>query len=346
MNNDPKAPHFFDPLWFLQPVQNQFMYQGCYQQYGMLPQASPQMNHLQGTLRQYDPWSHKTKRPDPVLQPGSAAASVPARKKADAAGLTPDTFTAKGLTQADLDVIVSKYGSEIDDIFDLAPGQSWMFGKAQKVTNAFFIQALLKVTLKLKPSTFRQKVDAMSLKRSNLRTAFAYRGQETPYQVVLKNRRPELRFVDRSDKTLQELSDELETFRAADRRRGFDLECDPLLRITVFSTSEEDTYALVVSQPHINHDGTSEAVFYKELLLDYAADGQLNIPDLASGSYQDYARFLQSIDKEAELQYWEELLAGSSMTPLPGRIHSALEPVMNTIVLQIDKKSVRAAKAV
>lgn len=267
---------------------------------------------------------------------GLSQTDVPKENPKASVVLKPEDFTAKGLTQEDLDEIVSKYGDEIDDIFNLAPGQSWMFGKAQTVTNAFFIQELIKVTMKLKPATFRQRMDAMSRKRSNLRTAFAYRGQETPYQVVLKNRRPELRFVDRSDKTLSELEEELGDFRAADRRRGFDLERDPLLRITVFSTAQEDTYALIMSQPHINHDGASDMMLYRELLVDYAVEGKMTLPELAAGSYQDYAKYLQSIDKEAELRYWEELLRGSAVTRLPGRIQTTLDPVINNMVLRFD----------
>lgn len=271
--------------------------------------------------------------PAPAPQP-----APPPVKKAVESDLKPDAFTASGLTQKDLDEIVGKFGAEIDDIFNLAPGQEWMFDKGRKVTNAFFIQSLMKVSLKLKPSTFRQHLDAVSLKRSNLRTAYAYRNQDKPYQVVLKNRRPELRFVDRSDKTLDELADELERFRAADRRRGFDLERDPLIRMTVFSTAEEDTYAIVLSQPHINHDGTSEMVIVKELIVDYALGGKVPLPEFSAGSYQDYAKWLESVDKEAELDYWSNLLAGAAETRLPGRVQSSLEGAMGTLTMRLDGK--------
>lgn len=275
----------------------------------------------------------------------SPKAPVPPEKKPIRKALTPERFTAQDLSQTDLDVIISKYGTEIDDIYPLSAGQAWMFGKAQRVTNAFFIQEMIKVTLELKPSTFRQRVDEMSLKRSNLRTAFSYREQEKPYQVVLKNRRPELRFVDRSGKTLSELEEELERFRAADRRRGFDLENDPLLRITVFSTADKDTYAMVVSQPHINHDGASEMMFYKELLMDYVMEGKIGLPDMSAGSYQDYANYLQGIDKGAELDYWETLLKDSAPTRLPGRIQSSLEPSISNLELRIDDSKAAALPA-
>ena len=372
MNNNQQLP-FFYPMFFQQTAMNQFpnffhQIQGYVQNFPQsqptaynqqIPQyqPKPQPTVYNQQFPQYQPqpqqnvfppiFPHSGIKPQqsPVnktVQQTSKPVSVVANKPVST-GLTPERFTAKGLMQEDLDEIISKYGDEIDDIFNLAPGQSWMFGKAHKVTNAFFLQEFIKITMKLKPSTFRQRVDAMSLKRTNLRTAYSYRGQKTPYQVVLKNRRPELQFVDRSDKTLEELEEEIKQFRAADRRRGFDLEHDPLLRITVFKTSEVDTYALIISQPHINHDGASMMAIYKELLVDYAVDGKVELPELAAGSYQDYANYLQNIDKESELKYWTELLSGSGVTRLPGRITTTLEPAINSHILRFDGKQGRRA---
>ena len=247
--------------------------------------------------------------------------------------LTPEQFTAKELNQETLDKIISKYGADIEDIYHLSPGQKWMFGRARKVTNAFFLQMFFKVTMDLKPATFRQKLDEVSLKRTNLRTAFAYRGLEEPYQVVLKNRRPELRFIDRSDKTIEELQEELEEFRVSDRRRGFDLENDPLLRITIFSTAEENTYAIISSQPHINDDGASEMMMFKEIFIDYALGDKVKLPEIGIGSYQNYAKWLEGLDRDSELKYWKELLANAPQTHLPGRINTNLDPEVNSLLL-------------
>ena len=221
------------PMQFV-PVQPGFMYFGEFSR--NLWQQIPQPNYpvMSGKIAVPQATGNHTEfnRPSPAKEP--------AKIKNE---LTPEQFTANNLGQENLDKIVSKYGADIDDIYQLAPGQKWMFGRAQKVTNAFFLQMFFKVTMNLKPSTFRQKLDEVSLKRTNLRTAFAYRGMDEPYQVVLKNRRPELRFIDRSDKTIEELREELEDFRISDRRRGFDLENDPLLRITIFSTASRNARA-------------------------------------------------------------------------------------------------------
>ncbi|MBR2259292.1 MAG: cyclic nucleotide-binding domain-containing protein [Blautia sp.] len=289
-------------------------------------QQPQSVSHLPGQ----QPAANKT------LKPAANAASKPA--KSTAKGLTPGTFTASDLTQESLDAIITKYGIDIEDIFNLAPGQEWMFGRAKKVTNAFFLQMYMKLNMELKPSEFRQKVDEVSLKRTNLRTAFAYRGLKKPYQVVLKNRRPELNFIDRSDMSEEELEEEISLFRENDRRRGFDLEKDPLLRITVFSTAEKDTYAIVMSQPHINDDGVSEGLIMKDIFIDYALGGKFPMPEMAAGSYQSYAKWIENIDKEAELKYWEELLKGARISRLPGRVTSNLDPMMNTRILSFSEE--------
>ena len=289
------------------------------------------------------PFVWQPRYPAAVNQPYAPAANryaapakqAPAKQPAvpEKTGLKPEQFAARDLDQDSLDRIISKYGSDIDDIFPLSPGQKWMFGQAPKVTSAFFLQMVFKITMDLKPSTFRQKVDEVSLKRPNLRTAFAYRDMKKPYQVVLRNRRPELRFIDRSDKTMEDLQQELDEFCIADRRRGFDLENDPLLRITVFSTAEENTYAIVSSQPHINDDGASEMLVFKEIYVDYALGGKIKLPEIGIGSYRDYVKWMDGLDRESVYEYWENLLSGAPETHLPGRVCTSLEAEMNTLLL-------------
>ena len=92
-------------------------------------QQFPQYNRSQPTafnqqIQQYP------KQPQPQYVPVNKAvqqspkpAAVPS-KKSVSTSITPERFTAKGLNQDDLDEIISKYGDEIDDIFNLAPGQA------------------------------------------------------------------------------------------------------------------------------------------------------------------------------------------------------------------------------
>ena len=125
----------------------------------------------------------------------------------------------------------------------------------------------------------------------------------------------------------------MEEFRVSDRRRGFDLENDPLLRITIFSTAEENTYAIISSQPHINDDGASEMMMFKEIFIDYALGDKVKLPEIGIGSYQNYAKWLEGLDRDSELKYWKELLANTPQTHLPGRINTNLDPEVNSLLL-------------
>ncbi|MCC8068441.1 MAG: condensation domain-containing protein [Ruminococcus sp.] len=253
----------------------------------------------------------------------------------------PSEFTANNLTEEALDTIIGKYGIEIDDIYNLAPGQEWMFSQAKTVTSAFFTQALFKAVIKIKPSTLRQKVDEVCEKRDNLRTAFAYEGLEKPYQVVLKNRRAELKFYDISSTSNEELDDALKRIMDADRRRGFDLENDQLLRIAIYKTCDEDTYAILISQPHINNDGASTGILLKELFVDYALESEgIKTEELEGISFGEYAQWLENLDRTKEFDYWKDLLKDMpSLTVAPGYVKNNMEFDMSTKSLSFDKET-------
>ncbi|MBR1479234.1 MAG: cyclic nucleotide-binding domain-containing protein [Lachnospiraceae bacterium] len=217
-------------------------------------------------------------------------------------------YTAE-VSPGDLAKIVQKYGSRIQDIYDLGPGQSWMFHAKNNNQSAFFLQMVLKAEMKLRPVDFKRRVDAECEKNETLRFAYVYRGLKKPYCVCLKDRRAELSFEDLSSIKEDDIDRTLEKYSEADRRRGFDLEKDPLLRIHIYKLKKEDNYAIILSQPHINSDGTSIGILIKELFIDYV----LNIdPKLQTGGseYKSIAVSRNKADLNRELSYWKEYLEG------------------------------------
>lgn len=252
------------------------------------------------------------------------------------------TFTAKDLSEKSIDVILSLYGMNIEDIYNLSPGQEWMFSGG-KVTSSFFTQSLYRAVVTIKPSTFRQNTDSVVAKHGNLRTAFAHTGLDKPYQVVLKNRQAEVRFYDISDLEPDELDDKLRNVMLSDRRRGFDLENDSLLRIAVYKTHGENTYAVLLSQPHINNDAVSANVLLKELFLDYAMGNvDFNTDQTEETSYADYINYVNSLDKTVELDYWKKTLEGApQVKPLPGWFESKMEYGQSTKLFTYDKENTK-----
>ncbi len=251
--------------------------------------------------------------------------------------LTPDDFTSKNLEQKELEKIVSMYGVEIEDIYDLSAGQKWMFRKVKSVKTTFFLQVMLKALIKLDPAEFRAKVDDITKKRDNLRSAYVFRGLDHPYRVVLKDRQTELRFKDISDVPVEELDDKLKRLMEADRNRGFDLEFDSLLRITIYKTCQPDYYAIIISQPHINSDGMSLSILMQDLFLGFSFDFGSMGQTVDSLSYKNYAKWLNSIDTESELEYWKGIMKDApELRELPGHITNSMDFIVDSYIKKIE----------
>ncbi len=249
-------------------------------------------------------------------------------------------FTAK-LTKEDLDTIIAEYGTDIQDIYELGPGQKWMFSK-DKVTSTFFTQTMFKAIAQIKPSAFRINTDKVVEKHDNLRTAFAHSNLKQPYQVVLKSRHADILFQDISNIAEDEIDEVLKRYMAADRRRGFDLERDVLLRISVYKTPNiegKDACAVIISQPHINIDGVSSGILYKELFIDYAMkENGLDIQEDPDVAFKSYIDWLTTLDKTKEFDYWKEYLKDlPKLKSVPGYKKSKLEYVQATSALEFDE---------
>ena len=249
-------------------------------------------------------------------------------------------FLPQNIDSDSLSKIVEKYGDRIEAIYPLSPGQAWMLEKTKKVTDAFFLQNVFRVELAVRPEFADKWVKQVIRKRPSLRTAFAWRGMKTPYQVVLKERDAETKWIDRSDKGLEELSDEIEAFCAADRARGFDLEQDTLVRAAIFE-AKKNAYAIIISRPHLIDDGESDALLAKDLFFDGLMKGKLRLAHFKKASYQEYAKWLEGRDREKDLLYWKELLKNGSMTALPWRRSSEKEMDLKTLVHSFSKEETK-----
>ena len=233
--------------------------------------------------------------------------------------LTDRQYTARRIDPEDLKRIISLYGNQIADIYELGAGQSWMFERGQKYAKPLFTQLMLEAEMELDSASFREKVNKICRKYNALRFNYVYRGLKKPYCVELKDRTADLHFQDLSKMPEEMVEDRLKTICGADCRRSFDLEKDPLLRINVYKLHGENHYAILISQPHINSDGISLGVLIKEILVDYALKLDTDVKSEDINWYKAYAEYLTKIDKQAELAYWKKYLKGKQETaPLPG----------------------------
>lgn len=222
--------------------------------------------------------------------------------------MDPSRYSASDIPADDLRYIIGHYGSDVENIYHLGAGQLWMLEEVKRVKSAFFLQILTKAVIQFDLPVFRQQADEVCRKHENLRSAFVCKGTGSPWRVILKDRHPEINCFDLSDLEMEEFDAKIPTLMEADRHRGFDLERDALLRINIYKSCEKDTYAIVISQPHINSDGMSLGILIRDLFFGYVLDMNGIDKKVESQSFRSYAKYLDQVDTDREIAFWKKKL--------------------------------------
>ena len=263
MNNMMFNPFFF----FQQMAQSQAaaaaMQRQCVPAAGQpVRQVPPPMQPWNGQPpRQPSPPSMPLHPPvQPAAVKAGAAQSSPKNNSgtAQASSGTPQIagrqYSAGEIPAADLERIVTLCGtSNIEEIYDVTGMQDMMIRRMRKIKDSYVLQFMVRTKLKLDPIAFREQVDKVCVNLDNLRSVYIYRHMSRPYRVVMKNRTVDVNCFDLTDQ-LRDVPPEtvgsmLEELMEADRRNGFDLERDSLLRILIYKLDEDDTYAILFSHP-------------------------------------------------------------------------------------------------
>lgn len=133
-----------------------------------------------------------------------------------------------------------------------------------------------------------------------LRALFDYQRTARPVQILLTEQQVD--FGCEPAATPEGIA----AWRAADRRRGFDLAADPLMRVRLFRLGPA-AWQMVWSHPHILLDGWSGALVLEEFAALYAGrEAELPPP----GDPEPYLRALARRDDGAARAYWAGLLDG------------------------------------
>uniref|UniRef100_UPI000B1DAEB2 condensation domain-containing protein n=1 Tax=Polynucleobacter yangtzensis TaxID=1743159 RepID=UPI000B1DAEB2 len=127
----------------------------------------------------------------------------------------------------------------------------------------------------------------------------------------------------------------IDTLRAQDRARGFDLEQGPLIRARC-APLDDKRYALLISNHHLNLDGWSMPILLQELALLYSAEHQGKAAALDKPfAWQVHLAWLAQQDRASARTYWQEHLAGMSVTPLelapPSVMQEGIGEVWHTV---------------
>ncbi|MGD2115523.1 MAG: condensation domain-containing protein, partial [Acidobacteriota bacterium] len=219
----------------------------------------------------------------------------------------------------------------VETIYRLTPMQEGLLfhSLSDPEVGLYVEQATCTVEGDLNPALLRRAWERVVAHHPALRASFHWRGVERPVQVVRRGvelpwREEDWRGGDgERGPDSEELESRFEARVEADRRRGFELERPPLLRLTLVRTGER-RWRLLWSYHHLLLDGWSLHLVLRQVFAAYEALAAGREPRLPPARpYEDYVSFLERRDAEPHRSraetFWRGELAGfRAATPLPG----------------------------
>ncbi|UKO99561.1 non-ribosomal peptide synthetase [Nostoc sp. UHCC 0870] len=165
-----------------------------------------------------------------------------------------------------------------------------------------------------------------------LRTTFAIVDGQPMQQIKPEMSLP-LNVTDLQKLPPEQIETEAKRLAEEDIRRPFDLDKDPLVRLSLFRL-HVDEYILIVNLDRIVCDGTSCDIFFRELVALYqafCANQSSPLPPLPI-QYGDFAHWqrqcLQGDLLKPEIDYWQQKLSGD-LFPLPLTTDYPRPPVLS-----------------
>ncbi len=233
---------------------------------------------------------------------------------------SPSDFPLARIGQRALDALQSRYGAAgIEDLYTPSPMQQGMlYHTLANPTPAEFVsQVSFSLEGPLNRPAFREAWQQVVNAHAVLRSAFVL-SQDEMHQVVC--RRVSVGWVEDDWRRLtpDERKQRFDAFIDADRRRGFDLEQPPLLRVTLLRFAR-DVQQLVLTLHHSIMDGWSLPLVLQDVFTAYDAMCAGRDPVLpARRPFRDYIAWLRRRDTASDARYWRDTLRGfTASTKLP-----------------------------
>lgn len=198
----------------------------------------------------------------------------------------------------------------VQNIYRLSPMQEGIYFHSvmDESADAYFCQNAYRVRMPLQNALLEKSLQLLVDRHDVLRTVFSHQKTDHCIQIVLKKRLTGILFEDIS--RCENKQHVLEQFKSEDRRNGFDLSKDMLLRLAVFKLDENE-YELIWSHHHILMDGWCSAMMMQEFTQLYQTlqSGEtVALPQAAQfGAYIDWLQ-LQDLDRADN--FWKEYLQG------------------------------------
>ncbi|HEY1107666.1 MAG TPA: condensation domain-containing protein, partial [Opitutaceae bacterium] len=200
-----------------------------------------------------------------------------------------------------------------------------MFHALKGVSDVDVQQVVCELPEALDPAAFAQAWREMVVRHDALRLSFSWNGAGEPRQSVqpAEETAGALEVAVKDISAHENARAEIETYLAADRRRGFSsLEAAPLLRVALFTgrASGAPRSWWIATYHHILLDARSMVPLFSDVMACYEAlaSGEPTSFSRPAPRFSAFAQWLQSVDHARAETFWREHLRGfSTPTTLP-----------------------------
>ncbi|KZS47035.1 hypothetical protein AWU65_14430 [Paenibacillus glucanolyticus] len=220
--------------------------------------------------------------------------------------------------------VMSFKRDQVEEIYSLSPMQEGLLFHYLKDTSseAYFDQMILTVQGDIDVSVLEKSFNALLKKHPALRTIMLYDKVKKPMQIVLKEVESKINYVDLTKAI--DIKAALQQFMSEDRKKGFDLTSDIMIRVSLLKISS-DEYQIIISSHHILIDGWCMGIILNDLLDLYKTvlkGDSISYPKY--GNYRTYIDWLLDQDLESGIKYWSDYLVEyDSLSQIPVNLEAS-----------------------
>ena len=225
----------------------------------------------------------------------------------DGRGYTPSDFPLSGLNQRQLDDMLANR-NDVEDVYPLTPIQEGMLFHTLYApgSGAYVVQIGCTIEGNLELSAFEDSWRRAAELHPVLRSSFVVGREGKRAQIVHERAQTPIELLDWSAHTALEVEKRFAGLLEDDRRRGFDLDRAPLMRVVLIRT-DPATVKCLWSYHHLLLDGWSALLVLEDVLSFYAGNTHRTE---ARPPYHNYLEWLRSQDSRAAERFWRAKLAG------------------------------------
>jgi non-ribosomal peptide synthetase component F/alpha-ketoglutarate-dependent taurine dioxygenase/acyl carrier protein len=201
----------------------------------------------------------------------------------------------------------------VADLYKLSPVQEDILSETleAQAPDCHWRQAICTLQGQLDYAIFKRAWRQAMRRHAVLRTGLYWEGLEKPIQVVQRRVSLPLEQQDWRSITVDEQQKRLEALIRDDRHLAFDLNCAPLMRLSLVCLSD-DLHQLIWNHHCLVLDEPSASLVIREVFESYESLclGEDSFTQQQSPSFKDYISWLRRQDLSAAESFWRDTLRG------------------------------------